>query len=326
MAAVIVVKNLKKSFKTHAREAGLREAFKALLARKFKIKRALQGVNFDVKEGEILGVIGPNGAGKSNLIKLLCGVLMPEAGSVRCLGFNPWAQRVKYVQNIGAVFGPKPLLWWDLPAVDTFFFNKELYGIPSKQFGKRLATFLKILGVRDVSKTPVRDLSLGERMKCNLVAALLHNPKLVFLDEPTVGVDIIAKDKIRAFIQKTNKENKTTFIITTHDMSDIEKMCKRILIINEGKIVYDGTISAIKRKYIKEKHIEAKLLARGPPFVLQGCRVLKQTEYELCIEVDVRKQNMDLVMRYLTSKYKIADITISDPPIEEIIKAIYRGK
>jgi len=322
--AIINVKNLNKNFKTYHRGAGLLEAFRDLLLRKSKIKRALKGVNFEVEEGEILGLIGPNGAGKSTIIKILCGVLIPDSGEVKCLDFNPWNQREQYVKNIGVVFGPKNLLWWDLPAVDTFFYLKELYEIPSKEFSERLRYYTKLLDVKDVSKTPVRNLSLGERMKCNLICALLHNPKIVFLDEPTVGVDLIAKENIRDFIHKLNREEKTTFIITTHDMSDIEKLCKRITIINHGEIVYDGLLEKIKQKYIKDKHLEIKLLEKGKPFKLPGCRILKQTDYELTVEVNLRKQNMDLLMHYLLSKYQIADITISNPPIEEIIKEIYR--
>ncbi len=322
--AIIEVKNLRKSFKTYHREAGLLEAFKSLVARKHKIVHALKGVDLKVEEGEILGLIGPNGAGKSTLIKILCGVLYPDSGSVTSLSFNPWKDRIKYVQNIGVVFGPhKSQLTWDLPAVDTYYFLKELYEVPSKEFGKRLSYFAKLLGVRDLSKRPVRNLSLGERMKCDLIAALLHNPKLVFLDEPTVGVDLISKEKIRDFIFKINKELKTTFILTTHDMSDIEKLCKRIVVINEGNIVYDGLLSKLKEKY-KEKHLIVKLAEKGRPFKLEGCKVLRQDESFLNIEVNTMRQSINTVMQNLISHYDILDVTISDPEIEEIIKKIYR--
>ncbi|MEM4247811.1 MAG: ATP-binding cassette domain-containing protein, partial [Candidatus Nanoarchaeia archaeon] len=249
------MRNLKKTFKSYKRGAGLLEAFKVLVAGKHEIKRALKGISFEVEEGEILGFIGPNSAGKSTAIKAMCGVMMPDSGTVKCLGFDPWYQREEYVKNIGVVFGPKSLLAWDLPAIDTFFYIKELYDIPSKEFGKRVAYFTKLLGVEGISKIPVRNLSLGERMKCNLIVALLPKPKLVFLDEPTVGVDLIAKDKIREFIKKVNREEKTTFVVTTHDMDDIEKLCERIVLINHGEIVYDGLLSKIKERYIKDKHL-----------------------------------------------------------------------
>jgi len=322
--AIIEVKNLKKSFKSYKRGAGLLEAFKILLARKFEIKRALRGVSFKVEEGEIMGMIGPNGAGKSTAIKAMCGVMLQDSGNVKCLGFDPWKQREEYVRNIGVVFGPKPLLFWDLPAIDTFFYMKELYDIPSEEFGKRLSYFTKLLDIADVSRNPVRNLSLGERMKCNLVAALLHNPKLVFLDEPTVGVDLIAKDRIREFIEKVNREEKTTFIITTHDMGDIEKLCKRIIIINHGKIIYDGLLSKIRGKYIKEKHLYVKLENPAKSFKFKGCNITSVSDYELKIEVNLKEQTVENVMEFLLKKFKIADITISNPEIEEIIKEIYR--
>jgi ABC-2 type transport system ATP-binding protein len=201
---------------------------------------------------------------------------------------------------------------------------KELYEISSAEFGKRLAYFTKLLSVEGISKTPVRNLSLGERMKCNIIAALLHKPKLVFLDEPTVGVDLIAKDRIREFIEKVNREEKTTFVITTHDMGDIEKLCKRIIIINHGEIVYDGLLSKIKEKYIKDKHLNIVSVDPIKPFKFKGCKVMPVSDYELKIEVNLKEQTVENVMEFLLKKFKIADITVSNPEIEEIIKQIYR--
>ena len=324
MAMVIEVRNLKKTFRTHTREAGLLEAVKSLFFRKYKTVLALSNVSFKVEEGEILGLIGPNGAGKSTLIKAMCGTLFPTAGTINSLGFEPWRERVRYVKNIGVVFGPKPLLWWDIPAIDTFEFLREVYEIPEKDFKKRLDRMIKVLGIENVTKTPVRDLSLGERMKCNLVCALLHNPRLVFLDEPTIGVDIISKERIRKFIRDLNQEEGTTFIITTHDMSDIENLCKRIVIINKGAIVYDGLLSKIKKKYIKTKHLNAKFSEPHKKFSLEGCKVESENEFELTIEANLKKIPIGEAINYLLKNFKVADITITDPPIEEIIKEIYR--
>ncbi|MFH0869312.1 MAG: ATP-binding cassette domain-containing protein [archaeon] len=324
MAAIIKVENLKKSFKSYQRDAGLLQAVKALVTSNYTVKRALKGISFEVEEGEILGFIGPNGAGKSTAIKALCGVMMPDSGAVTCMGMNPWKDRERYVKNVGAVFGSKSMLWWDLPPIDTFFYHRQLYEIPSKDFARRMAYFTKLLDIESVSKIPVRNLSLGERMKCNLVASLLHNPKIVFLDEPTIGVDIIAKEKIREFIQKVNREEKTTFIITTHDMADIEKLCKRIVIINRGEIVYNGLISKIKDKFANKKVLDIKFSEHQPKFKLHGCKVLLQTEHELQIEVDLRKKAIDDITHYLLKNFKIEDITITNPPIEELIKEIYR--
>ena len=187
-----------------------------------------------------------------------------------------------------------------------------------------LAYFTKLLGVENLAKSPVRNLSLGERMKCELIAALLHNPKLVFLDEPTVGVDIISKEKIREFILRVNREQGTTFIVTTHDMSDIEKLCKRIVVINYGKIVYAGLLSKLKEKF-KEKHLDIKLAEKGRPFKLEGCKVLYQNHFSLKVEVNTKKENINNVVQYLLSRYKVTDLTITDPEIEEIIKKIYRA-
>ncbi|MBU0461274.1 MAG: ATP-binding cassette domain-containing protein, partial [Nanoarchaeota archaeon] len=237
---VIEVKNLKKVYKTHKRGEGLLNAFKSIIKRKFEYKHALKGVSFKIDEGEIVGLIGPNGAGKSTTIKALSGILFPTSGTVKVLNYVPWENRVKYVANIGVVFGQKHQLVWDLPPIDTFALNKDIYNIPEADFRRRENHMIELLNLKDVVTTPARDLSLGERMKCQLIAALLHNPKLVFLDEPSIGLDVIAKDLMRDFIVDINKREKTTFIITTHDMQDIERLCKRVIIINHGEIVYDG--------------------------------------------------------------------------------------
>jgi ABC-2 type transport system ATP-binding protein len=321
----IQVKNLKKVYKTHEREPGLINAIKSLVNRKYEFKEALKGITFEVEEGEILGLIGPNGAGKSTVLKILSGVLYPDSGSVNVLNFTPWKDRVKYVKNIGVVFGQKEQLWWDLPAIDTFYLHKELYDINELEFKNRLENMIKILQVEDVIKTPVRDLSLGERMKCKIIAALLHNPKLVFLDEPSIGLDVIAKDNLRDFIKDINTKYKTTFIITTHDMQDIEKLCERIIIINHGEIIYNGLLSMISNKFIKTKIIDVKFEDKFEDFNLKGCRVLEKRDYELKIELDLSKQSVKDVINFLLTKFEVADINIEDPPIEEIIKLIYRN-
>ena len=255
MQPIIIVNNLKKTYKTHEREPGLLNAVKSLFHRKYNYKQALKGISFEVEEGEILGFIGPNGAGKSTAIKALSGVLFPTSGEVKVMNYTPWKDRVKYVKNIGVVFGQKEQLWWDLPAVDTFYLHKDLYEIEEKEFNKRLKQMVEVLQIADIMKTPVRDLSLGERMKCKILAALIHNPKLVFLDEPSIGLDMIARERLVDFIKEINRKYKTTFLITTHDMQDIERLCKRIIIINHGEIIYDGYLEQIKDKYLKEKVI-----------------------------------------------------------------------
>jgi len=321
--AIIQIKNLKKTYRTHTREPGLANAIKSLFKRKYEIKHALKGISFEVEEGEIVGFIGPNGAGKSTTIKALSGVLYPTSGEIRVMGFTPWKDRAKYVKNIGVVFGQKPQLVWDLPPVDTFYLNKEIYEIPPKEFDKRLKSLVKTLDLKNFFKTPTRDLSLGERMKCKLVSAVLHNPKLVFLDEPSIGLDVIAKDRLRDFIKKVNKEYNTTFIVTTHDMQDIERLCKRIVIINNGEIVYNGRFRDIKSKILSKKILEVKFFEFTGDFKFKGCRILNKGKYGMKIEVDTKKATIKEVIDYLITNYDFADLTILDPPIEEIIKEIY---
>lgn len=321
--AIIQVKNLRKVYKTHKREPGLFNAAVSLFKRKYEIKHALKGISFEVEEGEIVGFIGPNGAGKSTTIKAISGVLYPTEGEVKVMGFTPWKDRVKYVKHIGVVFGQKPQLVWDLPPIDTFYLNKDIYDIPEKAFHRRLNYLTKLLNLEDFIKTPARDLSLGERMKCKIVGAILHNPKLVFLDEPSIGLDVIAKDRLRDFIKSVNKKYKTTFIITTHDMQDIEKLCKRIIIINKGQIIYDGKFRDIKEKALSNKVLDVKFYEFKDHFKFKGCKVLKKGRYGMKILVDTTKQPIKNVINYLVSNYDFADLIVSDPPIEDIIKRIY---
>lgn len=320
---IIYVENLKKTFKTHSREPGLANAIRSLFKRKYVVKDALKGINFEIMPGEIVGFIGPNGAGKSTTIKALSGILYPTSGKVEVIGMVPWKNRVKYVGNIGVVFGQKNTMWWDLPAVDTFELNREFYAIPLKEYKERLDRMVKLLDVEKVMGTPVRDLSLGERMKCQAITSLLHNPKLVFLDEPTIGLDIIAKDRFRDLIKDANKRYNTTFIVTTHDMQDIEKLCDRVIIINHGEIIYDGSLKNIKKDYLSTKIVDVKLEEAHKGFKLSGCKVLKRRRYELVIEVNTNKVSVNKVISFLLKNYSVADILIQDPPIEDIIKKIY---
>lgn len=327
MKPVIHVKNLKKTFKTHRRGEGLLNAVKSLFKREFEIKKALKGVSFNIGKGEVVGFIGPNGAGKSTCIKALAGVLHPTSGVVNVLGYVPWKERVAYVKNIGVVFGQKSQLWWDLPAIDTFYLHKEIYEIPEKEFKEKLDYMIDLMKLKDIVKVPVRDLSLGERMKCQLVAALLHNPKIVFLDEPTIGLDVIAKNTLREFIKYTNEKYGTTFIVTTHDMSDIERLCKRVIIINYGKILYDGPLKKIKTKYLKKKDVYVKF---EEPFEeeikMQGCKLVGRKRSSIKLEVDTSKQPIKQLIQYLIKNFEIADIIVMEPAIEEIIQEIYKEK
>ncbi|MBW3015999.1 ATP-binding cassette domain-containing protein [Candidatus Woesearchaeota archaeon] len=320
---IIHVKDLKKTFKIFKRGQGLIEALKSLFTKKFTLKEALKGITLDIAEGEIVGLIGPNGAGKSTAIKIMSGLLWPDSGEAIVTGMVPWQNRTKYVANIGVVFGQKTQMMWDLPAIDSFYMNKDLYGIPEPAFTKRLKTMIRLLEAEEITKSPVRELSLGERMRCELINALLHQPPLVFLDEPTIGLDVIAKDKLRDFILEVNKKHKTTFIVTTHDMQDIEKLCKRIIIINHGRIIYDGPLEEIKKKYFTDKHIEVKFSEKIEKFKFKGCKLKQKQDYMLEIELNTKITKVRELINHLLANYDVADITVLDPPIEEIIRKIY---
>ncbi|MBW3015941.1 ATP-binding cassette domain-containing protein [Candidatus Woesearchaeota archaeon] len=327
MKPIIRVKNLRKVYKTHKREQGLVNAIKSLVKRQYDIKHALKGVSFEIGKGEIVGLIGPNGAGKSTTIKALSGVLYPTSGLVRVMNYIPWRDRETYVRNLGVVFGQKHQLYWDIPALDTFYLFRDLYDVPEHEFKQRVNAMIKYLDVEEVVKRPVRDLSLGERMKCKIIASLVHNPQLVFLDEPSIGLDVIAKEKLRSFIKAINKKYDTTFIVTTHDMQDIEKLCKRIIIINHGEVVYDGPLEEIRKKYLQNKVLDVKLEEPlKKKFAMKGCKVLKSRRFEIIVEVDTTKQSIRNVIDYMVKNVKFADIIISDPPIEEIIQLIYKEK
>ena len=322
---IIHVKDLKKTYRTSKKKPGVLNAAKALFKKDHEYKDALKDVSFEVKRGEILGFIGPNGAGKSTTIKALSGVLYPTSGEVKVLGYTPWKEREEYVNHIGVVFGQKPQLYWDLPAMDTFRLHKEIYNIPTKEFDRKVDRMVKLLSLDEVSKTPVRDLSLGERMKCKLVASLLHNPDLVFLDEPSIGLDVISKNIMRDFIKETNKKHKTTFIITTHDMQEIERLCDRVVIINHGGIVYDGALADVKRKFQTFKVIDVKLETEKNDFRKKGCTILEKRPYEMKIQIDTEKTTIKEVVDHLIRRYQVADINVTDPPVEEIIELIFKG-
>lgn len=306
---MIEVNNIKKYYKVAKREKGMVSSMKHLFGRKYEIKRAVDDISFSINEGEIVGFIGPNGAGKSTTIKMLSGILYPDEGRVTVDGFVPYKQRKDYVKNIGVVFGQKSQLNWDLPLVESFELLKYIYKIPKERYEQNLKRFAGLLDMEEFINQPVRQLSLGQRMRGDIVAALLHSPKIVFFDEPTIGLDVVAKEKIRQFIKYMNKEENTTMIFTTHDMQDIEKVCDRLIIIDLGKKVYDGSMDEIKNKYSALKTIEI-LLEDG-----------NKEKYTF----DIRKTPMNEVMESLFSKYSIKDISICEPEIDGIIRDIYQG-
>ena len=310
MEYMIDVEGLKKYYKIAKRDKGLLQTMRGLFNRKYEIRKAVDDISFQIKKGEIVGFIGPNGAGKSTTIKMLSGILYPDEGKLGVNGFVPYKQRKQYVKNIGVVFGQKTQLNWDLPLIESFELMKFIYKIPQEKYEKNLHKFVKLLDMEDFINQPVRQLSLGQRMRGDIVAALLHSPEVVFFDEPTIGLDVVAKEKIRDFIKYMNKTEQTTIIFTTHDMQDIEKVCDRLIIIDSGKKVYDGSIDEIKTKYAYSKTVEM-LLEDGT----------KQIQ-----TFDVRKVPMNEVMEKLFAKYHIKDIAICEPEIDAIIRDIYEGR
>lgn len=310
MENMIEVRDVKKYYKIAKRDKGFAAAAGNLFNRKYETKRAVDDISFSIKRGEIVGFIGPNGAGKSTTVKILSGILYPDAGEVKINGFVPYKQRKQYVKNIGVVFGQKSQLNWDLPLIESFELMKFIYKIPQKKYEENLSLFSRLLDMESFINQPVRQLSLGQRMRGDIVASLLHSPEIVFLDEPTIGLDVVAKERIREFVRYMNETEHTTIIFTTHDMQDIEKVCDRLIIIDKGKKVYDGSIEEIKNKYANVKTIE---------LLLEDGR--KETK-----TFDVSVTPMSTVMESLFSEKNIKDITICESEIDSIIRDIYEGR
>ena len=327
MGSVITVRDLNKQYITYRRGESLLDTVKSLFIREKIVVDAVKSMSFDVSQGEIVGLLGENGAGKSTMIKMLTGVLYPTSGQVNVLGYVPFAQRKKYVKHIGAVFGQKSQLIWDIPPQDSFTLNRAIYDIPDAEYRKRLADMLEILGLQEVVQKPTRVLSLGERMKCEFVMAMLHNPQVVFLDEPTIGVDIMAKEAIHDFIRNRNSEG-VTFILTTHDLEDIESLAQRVMIMNHGTKVFEDTLPGL-RKYLGDKktvHISLKNKVDGERLSQkQGITLLKKNsdrEWELLI--DHEKISMNDFISFISEWGELQDISIKEIGIGAVIKSIYK--
>src|SRR6202050_4912874 len=258
-APLISVHGLSKHYRSVKRREGILGGLQNLFHREYQTVKAVENINFEIGRGEMVGYIGPNGAGKSTTIKMLTGILVPTSGEILSNGFVPWKQRAAYVKTIGVVFVQRTQLWWDIAVVESFKLLRRIYDVSQRDFDERMEVFNQILGIKDYLHTPVRKLSLGERMRCDLAAALLHNPPLVFLDEPTIGLDVVAKDHIRKFLRAINERYRTTVLLTTHDLDDIEELCNRIMIIDHGKLLYDGSLSELKQKLLRTKQIKFAL-------------------------------------------------------------------
>ncbi len=320
---IIEVKHISKSFKIAKREAGLKNAIKSFFKRKYQIINSLEDINFSIKEGEIVGYIGPNGAGKSTTIKIMAGILVPTSGECIVNGYTPWKDRRKYVKNIGVVFGQRSGLWWDVPPIDSFELLKDIYEIPQAEYEKKLNELKEYLNLDDILNIPTRQLSLGQRMRCEIASALLHNPKVLFLDEPTIGLDAVSKLALRKCIKQINEKTKITIILTTHDMQDIEALTKRIILIGKGKILYDGSLKKIKNKYNVNKKINIKFKYTNKKIKLQNADIVEQTEETASIVLKNNDESMANILNELTSQVEVVDMSIEEMSTDDIIAKLY---
>ncbi|MGN0666420.1 MAG: ATP-binding cassette domain-containing protein [Huintestinicola sp.] len=319
----IKAENLVKSYTTYKRGSGFKETVKSFFKREAVTVNAVDNISFEIERGTICGILGPNGAGKSTTIKMLCGALFPTGGSIDVLGFSPARDRVKYVQKIGAVFGQKSQLIWDIPPADSFAMNKAIYDISDSSYKKQLDDMTQLFDVEDVIHKPTRVLSLGERMKCEFIMAMLHSPEVVFLDEPTIGLDVIAKNKIREVVGEMNR-NGTTFILTTHDLEDVEQLADNVIIINHGKKVFDDSLSSLKKTLGSKKIITLKLTK---PYLLNNINgvpiIHRDNDLDLSLEIDTEKQGITSFLKDLTAQLDFKDISVKELPMDMIITRIY---
>ncbi len=321
----IIVDDISKTFKVAKRNSGLKSALKSFIKREYSIVEAVKNVSFEIDEGEIVGYIGPNGAGKSTTIKMLSGILLPTAGNITVDGLNPFEDRKNYVSNIGVVFGQRSQLAWDIPAEDTFDLLKDIYKLDNEKYQNTKAELIKLLNIEEVIKKPVRSLSLGQRMRCEIAASLLHEPKILFLDEPTIGLDAASKKIVRDFILKINKERKVTVILTTHDMTDIETLAKRIILIGKGQILYDGSLNKLKSKYGSYKSITVNTKEKISKPRLQGIINSKKIEDGYNFVIDSNIITVSSFINYLSKKYSIDDIEIDNEHIDDVILKLYQS-
>ncbi|MFZ4099645.1 MAG: ABC transporter ATP-binding protein [Chlamydiia bacterium] len=322
--SLISVCDLHKEFQIRKRAKGFWNNLSSLFSREYTSKVALDRISFDVHEGEIVGYIGPNGAGKSTTVKILSGILVPDGGQVKVFGKTPWEHRIETVSQIGVVFGQRTQLWWDLPVIDSFELLKEIYRIPTATYQTMLDSLCEALSLHKLLDIPVRQLSLGQRMRCDLAAALLHAPKILFLDEPTIGLDAVSKLAVRDFIRRLNREHRTTVMLTTHDMDDIEALCDRIIVLNEGRIFYEGTLDGLRKQIAPEMRLMVDLVNAGE--LIEDLAVLstRQEGHRVWLTFNPEQISAPELIARIVAKHAVRDLVVQPPPIEEIIAALYR--
>jgi ABC-2 type transport system ATP-binding protein len=327
--AIIEVNNLVKKYKIIKKEEGIKGYLKHLIKPKYKEFKAVNGISFNIEEGELVGYIGENGAGKSTTIKMLTGLLTPTSGNVIINGIIPNEKRMQNNKNIGAVFGQKTQLWWDLPVIESFRLIKKMYKIPENEYRKNLKRFSEILDLDDLLEKQVKNLSLGQKMRCEIAATFLHNPKIVYLDEPTIGLDVFVKENIRKFIKDINKEKKTTVILTTHDLKDIEDVCNRIILLDKGQIIYDGSKQKFKDTY--GKYVVAEFVVNNKAkeiknnITLKNIEIIEESENKLKIKFNHEETTIVKIMDEISKYCTIEDIHMKEAELEDILKEIYKG-
>ena len=328
----IFLNNISKSFKVAKRSAGLVSSLKSVFKREYTNIQALNKVSFTIEAGELLGYIGPNGAGKSTTIKIMSGILVPSSGECVINGLIPWKDRTAHVREIGVVFGQKTQLWWDVPVIDSFELLRDIYKVPQKEYEKNRDELIEVLDLSNLINTPVRQLSLGQKMRCELAASLLHNPKILFLDEPTIGLDAVSKLSVRKFIKQINKEKGVTVLLTTHDMDDIEELCSRVMLIGKGELLYDGDISELRRRFETKRILTIDYESCSAPIILSGTdinaaidvKIISQNEESAVISFNPSEVSASTLIKQLSSLYSIKDLTVKESSIEEIISSIYK--
>ncbi len=324
--SAVRVAGLTKVFRTYRREEGLRAALKSLVRRVPTETAAVADVTFSVDPGEMVGYIGANGAGKSTTIKMLTGILTPTGGEIFCNGFVPYRDRTRYVASIGVVFGQRTQLWWDIAVVESFKLLKEIYGVSDADYRARMALFDKVLGIEAYLHQPVRKLSLGERMRCDLAASLIHRPPLLFLDEPTIGLDIVAKANVREFLLEINRAEGTTVLLTTHDLSDIETLCRRVIVIDHGRLLFDGPLPALRDRLLPITTVVFDVKQAPDPADLHfdGLHAREIATHRYSVDVDRTKISSASALKEIVNRFDVADLSIQEPQIEEVVKRIYR--
>lgn len=320
--SMIVMENICKTFRVAKRDAGFGRAVKALFKKEYTVVEALKDITFTIDAGEMIGYIGPNGAGKSSTIKVMSGILTPDSGSCTIGGLTPWKDRKEHVRSIGVVFGQRSQLWWDVPVIDSFELIRDIYQVEDAVYKRNLEELVTMLDLSEIIRTPTRQLSLGQRMRCEIAASLLHDPKVLFLDEPTIGLDAVSKMAVREFIRRLNQEKKTTVILTTHDMQDIEALTQRILLIGKGRILLDGDLEELKRRYSRYKTI--RLSYDGGTFMPVDGIVRGEDEHgQAVFQVDTHSLSVSQAMGHLTKEADVTDLSVEGVSMDKVVVSLY---